>query len=243
MGLFRFKKFSVDDSRCGMKIGTDAVLLGAWAKADGFHSIVDVGCGSGVIALMMAQRNDMASITAIDISHDAWLDTTANIAASPWSDRILAVEGDVTASFPDFGDGRPLLIISNPPFFNEQLRSPSADRALARHGDDFGVESLLKIAAANFKSAEDSLAFIAPTSRESEIEFLLSMAQLSPRRIAHVFSNPKRPSIRTLWQIGRESSAQYGAGAIEREYIFIRDTDNRFTQQYLSLTSPFYLDR
>ncbi|MCM1356614.1 MAG: methyltransferase [Staphylococcus sp.] len=243
MGLFRFKRFNVDDSRCGMKIGTDAVLLGAWAEVDGFSSILDAGCGSGVIALMMAQRNADASITAIDINHDAWLDTIANIAASPWPDRIVAVEGDVTAEFPDFRSGRPLLIISNPPFFNETLRSPSADRALARHGDDFGVESLLKIAAANFKSAEDSLAFIAPTSRESEIEFLLSMSQLSPRRVTHVFSNPRKPSIRTLWQVGRESFGQDRVAPIEREDLFIRDADNIFTQQYLSLTSPFYLDR
>lgn len=239
MGHFDFKQFSIDDDGCAMKLGTDAVLLGAWAAVDGAAEVVDAGCGSGVLSLMVAQRcPGVERIIAVDISHEACRDAARNVAASPWSDRVEVMEADITKDFPQ--TGHPLLVISNPPFFSEALRSPDSARALARHGEDFGVEALIGLAAGYFTSAADSLAFIAPTSRTDEIDFMLSLKRLSPRRICRVFSRMGRESIRTLWQVGLEVPE---APRLQREELYIRDTSNNLTAQYQSLTSGFYLDK
>ena len=139
MGTFNFKQFSVDDSHSAMKVGTDAVLLGAWSDLAGVSTIVDAGCGSGVIALMAAQRSEYTKprVIGVDISSDACRDTRHNIGLSPWRDRIEVIEADITKVFPDVS--HPLLIVSNPPFFNETLRSPDSMRALARHGEEFAI--------------------------------------------------------------------------------------------------------
>ena len=240
MGIFNFKQFSIDDSHSAMKVGTDAVLLGAWADLTGFKTIVDAGCGSGVIALMAAQRSEEnpVHIIGIDISADACEDARHNVEASPWKDRVEVMESDITHVFPEVI--HPLMIISNPPFFNESLRSPDSMRALARHGEDFGVESLLKLASVHFSFSEDSLAFIAPTSRTAEIEFMLSLHRLAPRRICKVYSKEGKESKRTLWQVGRDGCETV---PLCREELYIHSSDNKFTLQYQTLTSPFYLDR
>lgn len=240
MGIFNFKQFSIDDSHSAMKVGTDAVLLGAWVDLSGVNTIVDAGCGSGVIALMAAQRTDGtdARIIGVDISPDACLDAARNIKASQWEDRVEVMEADITRVFPAVS--HPLLIVSNPPFFNERLRSPDSMRALARHGEEFGIESLIAIASARLISQGDTLAFIAPTSRTDEIEFMLSLQRLSARRICKVFSKVGKASIRTLWQVGHDN---YAGCALCREELYIRSADNRFTPDYQILTSPFYLDR
>ena len=238
MGIFNFEQFSVDDSHCGMKIGTDAVLLGAWADVSFAREIVDVGCGSGVIALMMAQRNNNGRVLAVDVNHDACLDAIANTEKSPWADRVEVIEADITKSFPSVS--HPLLIVSNPPFFNEKLRSPDAGRALARHGDEFTVKELIEISAANMTELSDSLAFIAPTSRTDEIDFLLSLNRLSPRRVCTVYSREGKASIRTLWQVGLDGA---DAPRMKKEELYIRNSDNSFTRAYIDLTSEFYLDK
>lgn len=238
MGVFRFKQFSVDDSHCGMKIGTDAVILGAWTSVDGFRTIVDAGCGSGVIALMMAQRTVGTEIIGLDIEKPACEDSAANFDRSPWSARLTVRQIDVTHVFPAVA--HPLLIVSNPPFFNETLRSPKEERALARHGDDFGVDSLISIAGRQLTEANDSLAFIAPTSRTDEIEFLLSLARLSPVHVTRVYSKEGKQSIRTLWQVCHDGG---DLRPCETDTLCIRDSANEFSDGYLKLTSPFYLDK
>ena len=95
MSIFRFKQFTVDDSRCGMKIGTDGVLLGSWAHADGAGCIIDAGTGSGLIALMMAQRYPKTHVTGIDIDEPATLDAMHNVSMSPWSGRIDIINTDL----------------------------------------------------------------------------------------------------------------------------------------------------
>ena len=179
MGVFRFKQFSVDDSRSAMKIGTDGVLLGAWANCGGAATVVDVGTGTGLIALMMAQRYADARVLAIDVDNAACEDARANVAASPWTGRVTVIEGDVLGWIPDDSTGRPLCIVSNPPFFTEALRSPDTARALARHGCGLGVESLIEWASGVMTGSDDSLSFIAPAGRDDELHFQLSLRRLA----------------------------------------------------------------
>lgn len=222
-----------------MKVGTDGVLLGAWAAGENVRSVIDAGSGSGLISLMMAQRFPAAMIEGIDIDRDACLDATDNVSASPWSDRITIRNADVLEA--DRGSlPSPLLLISNPPFFNEELHSPEEGRSLARHGEGFGVDSLIHLAGKLLLHHADSLAFIAPASRSGEIEFSLAFSRLDIRRRAQVCSRIGRPPLRTLYQVGKGFTA--GSGA-EETVIYIRDESNQLTDQYKKLTSEFYLDK
>lgn len=240
--MFQFKQFAVDDARCGMKVGTDGVLLGAWADVAGAGLIVDAGCGSGLVALMCAQRNPSARILAVDVVADACADARANADASPWADRItvsltdfLSLDRDAIGS----PDG-PLTIVSNPPFFTEQLRSPEAARSLARHGQGFNHLSLIAHAATLLSHPHSSLSFIAPASCDAEIEFAFELHRLAPARICRVFTRDGKPPTRTLWQV-RPRSATPVPPIVET--LCIRTADNQFTTEYQSLTSEFYLDK
>ncbi|MCM1137203.1 MAG: methyltransferase [Duncaniella sp.] len=239
MGKFQFKEFAVDDTNSAMKVGTDGVLLGAWADVRGVRSVLDIGCGSGLIALMMAQRVPDALITGVEIDGCACMDAESNAKISKWADRIRIVNGDIR----DFDESfeSPLLILSNPPFFTENLHSPDVSRAQARHESEFGIKELIYISSRLMKSAGDSLAFIAPSGRNDEIEFLLALNRLEVIRRFTVFSRDGRNPFRTLWQVGKDG--ENGVLHPEISYLCIRNKDNVYTEEYINLTSDFYLDK
>lgn len=235
MGRFRFRQFSVADDRSAMKTGTDGVLLGAWAEApEGVRSIVDIGCGAGVIALMMAQRYPSAMVTGVEIDPGAAADARDNIASSLWADRVSVVEADATVWNPAELPA-PRLIVSNPPFFSEALRSPDAERALARHGDTLTPVTLIAAASRLMTSADDRLAFISPADRDEEIEFALAMARLHPLRRCAVTSREGKAPYRTLW-LASPVATLCSCGSLA-----IRDVSNTYTREYSDLTGDFYL--
>lgn len=141
--MFHFKRFSVDDALCAMKVGTDGVLLGAWADVEGAKHILDMGTGSGLIALMVAQRNEEAHIEAIDIDEGAVLQARNNIEASPWRERIVIAHSDANSytSSQRFDH-----IVSNPPFFTTTLLSPDERRAMARHSSMLSYDDIITTA-------------------------------------------------------------------------------------------------
>lgn len=233
--MFSFKQFDIDDSRCAMKVGTDGVLLGAWTECENAVSVIDAGCGSGLLSLMVAQRNPSANIIGIDVDENACCDARCNAGRTNWSGRIEIVNNDVLQTGRP-GLRSPLLIISNPPFFNETLHSPDADRSLARHGRGFDVDTLISWAGKLIETPEDSLSFIAPAQRSAEIEFLLALQRLDVRRRSMVYSRQGRPAVRVLFQAGRGATH-----SIEDNPVIIRDLNNSYTSQYRNLTSDFYL--
>lgn len=237
--MFTFKQFEIDDSACAMKVGTDGVLLGSWTHVEEACNIVDAGCGSGLISLMMAQRSVRARIFAVDIDPAAVLCSQFNVDASPWSYRIEVIQNDITKSFPEAAFS-PLLIISNPPFFNEPLKSPDGGRALARHGESFGIGTLIELASRRLKSNEDSLAFISPANRRDEIEWLLSCARLTPKHVTTVYSKEGKDALRILWQVIPE---KFVDGPCKTDTLCIRNLNNEYSAEYQNLTSPFYLDK
>ena len=127
---FTFKQFHIDHSRCAMKVGTDGTLLGAWATLPTDGSILDIGTGTGLIAIMAAQRSFGSKITAIDIDEDCVLQARENVAASPWPDHIEVIH----SALQDFSPTQKFdCIISNPPYFIDSQLSPDAARSTARH--------------------------------------------------------------------------------------------------------------
>ena len=137
MGNFRFKQFEIEQDRCAMKVGTDGVLLGAWAQ--GGRRILDIGSGTGLISLMMAQRFPEAEVVGIDMDADACGQARENVMTSPFRDRV-EIE---CCRLQDFGaDGTFDAIVSNPPFFVDSLKNPDSKRTMARHTDSLPFRDL-----------------------------------------------------------------------------------------------------
>lgn len=228
---FTFKQFHVDDSHCAMKIGTDGVLVGSWTDVEHADSVLDVGAGSGLISLMIAQRTRPAvKIQSIEICPEAVEDMERNFAVSPWADRLSALSGD----FCKF-DKQVDLIVSNPPFFSAGLTAPDASRAMARHGNGLNPYTLIDFATTHLNPG-GSLAMITDYDDHADITYHAEMAGLKIRRFAKVVSRDGAQPIRALWQMRRQD------GHIEVETIVIHKPDGGYTERFRQLTDQFYLD-
>lgn len=229
---FSFRQFDISQSNASMKVGTDGVLLGAWA-CDGFTParVADIGTGTGLIALMCAQRFPDARITAIDIHTPSLEDAARNIAASPWHDRIDIIDENFVRWVPDRKFD---LIISNPPFFTEALRSPDTARAASRHAGDLSPVSLIE-RAPDLLTPSGCIAFIAPVALDDEVEWTSTLHKMHPVRHTRVLSKVGKAPLRSLWELSLSPAA------IKTDTLAIRGKDGSYTREYLRLTCDFYL--
>lgn len=223
---FAFKRFAIDQSGCAMKVGTDGVLLGAWCDCSG-RRILDAGTGSGLIALMLAQRNACAEIDAVEIDPAAAECARGNVAASPWSDRVEVI----CAALQDFfTDRRYDLLVSNPPYFSETLLSPDPARAAARHNCSLPYRELIS-AALRLLASDGRLSLILPAGEMPAFSLQASAAGLHLLRRCEVATKPDAAPKRVMSEWGRADAAA------ELSRITIGD------DEYRRLTCDFYLDR
>lgn len=230
MATFHFKQFDIDDHGCGMKVGTDGTLLGAWADCAGARCIVDLGAGSGLLALMLAQRCPDARVEAVEIDPDAAAAAASNFAASPWASRLNVTCADASALQASGVD----LIVCNPPYFTSTLQSPDAKRAQARHAAALSPVSALDIAA-RWLAPGGSIAMVTPADIEDELTFRAALLRLSPRRICRVSTVVSKQPSRLL------SQWRMADCPVETSRLDIHTPDNDFTAAYRTLTRDFYL--
>ena len=232
---FQFKKFGLNDSKCAMKIGTDGVLLGAWASVEGNQNILDIGSGSGLISLMMAQRSN-ANICGIEIDEDAAKQSIENIKCSPWSNRITIINSD----FIDWAITNNVVpkydhIISNPPFFDNGPIAPNTSRALARHCKSLDYNQLLN-RSKELLTDDGKISVISPIERENDIIFYSTIEHFFISRVTYVYSKEGGKATRSLWEFSKtKCSTQYSS-------IAIRNCNNNYSQDYINLTNEFYLN-
>ncbi len=230
---FRFKQFVLTDRHCGMKIGTDGVLIGSWATLGVTNgTVADVGAGCGLISLMMAQRFPDTTINAIEIEQGAVADIRHNVTSSKWADRIKIFEGD----FQSF-DSKVDLIVSNPPFFNNGESSPDGSRALARHSNDLSPLSLIKFASDHLNES-GRLAMIFPVEQLQSVEYCAVVNRLEIARICIVANSPSKQPRRTMIELIKTTEPC----PTVREYMTIRNSDNSYSTEYINLTKDFYLN-
>ena len=231
---FQFKQFSVQDENSAMKVGTDAVLLGAWKHPANSKSILDIGCGSGIIALMMAQKTD-SKIDAIDIDLNSIKEAKKNFANSPWSKNLSAVH----ASLSDFTNQSKKiydLILSNPPFFNNSLKSPIESKNLSKHTSALTHEELLS-RVKNLISTDGVFVVIIPYDQMDLFANLALIQSLYCTKKLIIFPTPQKKENRIILEF-----SQYKPNNVEEENLTIRDNSGNFTQQYKQLTRDFYLN-
>jgi len=228
---FRFKQFEVLNDRTAMKVGTDGVLLGAWCPVEGIQQTLDVGTGCGVIALIIAQRNNEARITGIDIDPGAIDEAAINFERSPWGDRLTALKCDFNEmTSPDKYD----LIVSNPPFFTNGVLPTGDARTTARHTLSLTYRQLIEGAAARLTD-DGILALISPTDAEGDIIEATTFASLPVIRLTRVIPVEGAAPKRTLWQLSRRQVSYH------ENTLTIAHSDNTFTREYIDLTDAFYL--
>ncbi|MCD8297696.1 MAG: methyltransferase [Prevotella sp.] len=229
MSSFSFKKFTVLHDKCAMKVGTDGILLGAWAN--GGKNILDIGTGSGLIALLMAQRYEDAEITAIDIDPESVLQAQENFRNSIYSERITAIE----SSLQDFDIGEYDAIVCNPPFYNCSLNNPDKRKTIARHTATLTYHDLFQGVAALLRDSGEFSAVIPATCR-TDFDMAATFAGLFPGRISAVRTVERKPVSRYLL-----SYRKHPVMRIEETSECLSKNDMTRTEWYERLTKDFYL--
>jgi tRNA1Val (adenine37-N6)-methyltransferase len=232
---FQFKQFRIIQERSAMKVGMDGVLIGAWVDPSGAESILDIGTGTGLIALMMAQKNSSALIDAIEIDPEAFEEAVLNASQSPWKDRIC-VECSSFQEFAERTDQKYDLIVSNPPFFaKDGLKAPAQNRAQARHSDSLPLEVLIS-GAKNLLAENGRIALILPVENLPEIKLLAISNHLYLSGLCRIKPNPVKPEFRILVELTRNECV-----TIEEKLMIEFEKHHDYTPEYKELTKDFYL--
>lgn len=235
MSKFSFKQFSIEQERCAMKIGTDGVLLGAWTPIhNNPFSILDIGSGTGIIALMLAQRSQAEQIDAVEIDEEAYEQSVDNFEKSPWSERLFCYHAGLDELVEEPEDEYDL-IVSNPPFYNEDYKTESIQRDIARFQDAMPFEDLIE-AAALLLSENGVFSVIIPFKEETVFLAIAKEYQLYPIMITRVKGSPTTEVKRSLLAFGRQKNPE----TIIDELI-IETARHIYTPEYITLTKAFYL--
>ncbi|GAA5194137.1 tRNA1(Val) (adenine(37)-N6)-methyltransferase [Ferrimonas gelatinilytica] len=229
---FTFKQFHVDDSRCGMKVSTDAVLLGAWAEVRPDCQLLDIGTGSGVLALMAAQRG-ARQVVAVELDAAAAAQARENFSASPWPERLQLRHEAIQRFVPDQSFDA---ILCNPPYFQSGARSERCDRrALARHHDGLTQPELLT-AIVRLLSPEGCASLILPMAEAQQLLQMAPQYDLHLSRYCEVRTTPAKPVSRLLLSLSAKRSPPHA------ESLVIRQSDGRYSIDFCRLTEAFYLN-
>ncbi|MCC9018042.1 tRNA1(Val) (adenine(37)-N6)-methyltransferase [Flavobacterium lipolyticum] len=233
--MFQFKQFSVLQDKTAMKVGTDGVLLGAWAPINhNPFSVLDIGAGTGIIALMLAQRTNAEQIDALEIDEDAYEEAVENFENSPWGDRLFCFHAGLD-EFIEEPEDEYDLIVSNPPFYAEDYKSENEQRDLARFQDAMPFEELVE-AADLLLSENGILAIILPFKEEEKFIALAKESELYPIKITRVKGTPTAVVKRSLLAFSRNETSQP-----EVDELTIEMNRHVYTPQYIDLTKDFYL--
>ena len=233
--MFQFKQFSIKQDKTAMKVGTDGVLLGAWAPVHhNPFSILDVGAGTGIIALMLAQRTHAEQIDALEIDEDAYEQAVDNFENSPWGDRLFCFHAGLD-EFIEEPEDEYDLIVSNPPFYAEDYKTENDQRDLARFQDAMPFEELIE--AADLLLSENGIfAVILPFKEEQKFISLAKEFELYPTKITHVKGTPKSEIKRSLLAFSRNEIDE-----LVIDELVIETDRHVYTPEYIELTKEFYL--
>lgn len=228
---FKFKQFTVYQDRCAMKVGTDGTLLGAWTDVTKSRTILDIGTGTGLIALMLAQRSLTTQITAIDIDMDSVMQAESNVALSPWRDRIKIL----CSSLQDFNGSGYDTIVSNPPYFVNSLKCPNGHRTLARHTASLSYKDLFD-GVTRMLSDDGEFSVIIPFDCRDQMNSEAALAGMFLSRSFAVRSVPSKNARRYLLSYKRHQCEN-----IDEADVCIEDGFHNRSEWYQKLTEDFYL--
>lgn len=231
---FKFKQFTIHQDRCAMKVGTDGVLLGAWASLD--HqpkSILDIGAGTGLLSLMLAQRAIAETIDALEIDEESYEQCVENFEASVWADRLFCYHAGLKEFVVEMDDKYDL-IVSNPPFYSEENKGEDPSRDRARQNLFLPFEELLA-GVASLLSATGIFSVIIPFREEAVFLKLAVKYSLFPGKITRVKGNKEALVKRSLIAL------QFSKKKVIHQQLTIETARHQYTEDYMALTREFYL--
>jgi len=231
---FQFKEFSIEQDRCAMKIGTDGVLLGAWTSIQNPYSILDIGAGTGILALMLAQRSDAEQIDALEIDEDAYEQCVENFENSPWADRLFCYHAAFDEFVEEMEDEKYDLIISNPPFHSSGSSEDRSSREVARFQDALPFEELV-CGVAKLLSENGTFSLIIPKEEEENFIRLASEQKLYPIKITEVKGTASSKVKRSL------ISFSFHKSETQKSELILEESRHQYTRDYQKMVSPFYL--
>ncbi len=234
---FHFKQFTIEQEDAAMKVGTDGVLLGAWASVPGPGSrVLDVGTGTGLIALMIAQRTKQVAVDALEIDPSSVRQAIENFKNSPWKEKIQCTQ----SSFQDYSSqckSQYDLVICNPPYFSASTKTPSKELNLARHDDSLSLKDLFRLSLPLMKNTA-ILSLIVPFQKEAQTMALITEHSLFCNRLTRIIPAPGKSSKRVLV----ECSFVAGAPVID-ELTIETETRHQYSEKFEDLIKEFYLDQ
>ncbi|HVV56430.1 MAG TPA: methyltransferase [Mucilaginibacter sp.] len=233
-GIFRFKQFDVDQTGCAMKINTDGVLLGALADAENPKAILDIGTGTGVIALMLAQRFADAEIDAVEIDEQAAQTAARNFAGSPFAERLKVCPAGFEQFFDEHPGKRYDLIVSNPPFFINSLKSPEKGRRVAKHADNDFFETLIR-AASYHLDQHGVFCLILPVDTAEMVIKLAMDCKLFPLKKINICSFSDSAPHRVILSLG---SKQVRSEEVDWN---IYKAANVYSDEYIKVLQPYFI--
>jgi tRNA1Val (adenine37-N6)-methyltransferase len=231
---FKFKQFTIYQDKCAMKIGTDGVLLGAWTSIEhNPNSILDIGTGTGVIALQLAQRSEAGLIDALEIDENAYEQAVENFESSPWNDRLFCYHISLN-EFTNEVDDKYDLITSNPPFYNDDFESKSKARNTARFTSALSFESLL-VSVSKLLSESGIFSVIIPFKEEIDFIALAKKYDLFVSKICRIKGSQTSAIKRSLLEFSFQKREQ------EINLLIIENQRHHYTAEYQDLVKDFYL--
>jgi tRNA1Val (adenine37-N6)-methyltransferase len=230
---FQFKQFTINQGQCAMKVGTDGVLLGAWVHLPREGNVLDVGCGTGLISLMVAQRSHQLLITALDIDYNASIQAKGNVEQSPWKNSIEVFHGDFFTWKHD--NEKYNLIITNPPFYNPGPDSSSVSRDIARSEVFFPLDVFFSESVKLLTEVGD-IALIVPFTKKQEILEIAELNGLFPKHICNIKPTPEKKFHRVMLQFSKLTCE-----TVIQEMVIESEGRHHYSPEYKELTKDFYL--
>lgn len=229
---FRFKEFTVEQSRSAMKVGTDAMILGSWTQVEEAETILDIGTGTGILALMLAQRSEAFTIDAVEIDADAYEEAVTNFENSPWGDRLFCYHASLQAFAQEMDDTYDL-IVCNPPYFSPSEIESYTGRNVARQTHLLNHLTLIKNTV-QLLSESGSCAFSLPYESEAFFIELAQSQNLFLQRRLRMKDRENTEMVRSFLQFGKT------AKPLEDEILILKNTDSTYSSQFIELTIDFY---
>lgn len=230
---FRFKKFIVYHDKCAMKVGTDGVLLGAWADISSSKNILDIGTGTGLISFMLAQRLSYnCSIDAIDIEENAITQTNENINRNAIS--CIKAHHSSLQDFVKNASEKYDLIVSNPPYFTSSLQAPNYERTLARHNDSLSLKELICLSN-SLLTDDGKMSIVYPYQDKDVILAYAELCGLYSTRLTYVKGEASKPYKRILVELSKKQQS------LQESELIIEESRNNYTNEFKALVKDFYL--
>lgn len=248
--FFKFKQFTIHQEHCSMKVCTDACLFGAWvanaAATKNAKNILDIGTGTGLLSLMLAQASNQeeATITAVEIDAAAASEAASNIAATPWKDRIKLIHTSIQQYTAAMSAEQMDLIITNPPFYEGDLNSPDTKKNIAAHSTELPWSALLQ-SVGHLLQQEGHFFALVPTLRAYTLQKLAAHEGLHLIKETLVYNDAKHLPIRAMLHFKKQNELLLNATKkqenIERNKIVIKSIDNQYTPDFTALLKTYYL--